>query len=113
MVSLLAKIKAARREGSFTAQIEMKESVIMSHLFPGSGGPELEHLPELVPSIHGAVEVALVERLAGVPLHILACTAQSGDGTSETQQLISSAANRLIGDVIQSRRRPLLGPSPG
>ena len=73
------------REGSFTAQIEMKESVTMSHLFPGSGGPQLEHLPELIPSIHGAVEVALVERLAGVPLHILPCTAQSGDGSSQTQ----------------------------
>ena len=24
-----------------------------------------------------------------------------------------SAANRLIGGVVQSRRRPLLGPSPG
>ena len=24
-----------------------------------------------------------------------------------------SAANRLIGKVVQSRRRPLLGPSPG
>ena len=24
-----------------------------------------------------------------------------------------SAANRLIGEVVQSRRRPLLGPSPG
>ena len=23
------------------------------------------------------------------------------------------AANRLIGEVVQSRRRPLLGPSPG
>ena len=26
---------------------------------------------------------------------------------------IGSAANRLIGEVVQSRRRPLLGPSPG
>ena len=26
---------------------------------------------------------------------------------------LRSAANRLIGEVIQSRRRPLLGPSPG
>ena len=26
--------------------------------------------------------------------------------------LKSSAANRLIGEVVQSRRRPLLGPSP-
>ena len=24
-----------------------------------------------------------------------------------------SATNRLIGEVVQSRRRPLLGPSPG
>ena len=27
--------------------------------------------------------------------------------------LQDSAANRLIGEVVQSRRRPLLGPSPG
>ena len=67
----------------------MKESVTMSHLFPGSGGPELEHLPELVPRVHGAVEVALVQRLAGIPLHILACTAQCGDTSRQTQQLIS------------------------
>ena len=26
---------------------------------------------------------------------------------------LDSAANRLIGEVVQSRRRPLLGPSPG
>ena len=25
----------------------------------------------------------------------------------------TSAANQLIGEVVQSRRRPLLGPSPG
>ena len=27
--------------------------------------------------------------------------------------IIISAASRLIGEVVQSRRRPLLGPSPG
>ena len=27
--------------------------------------------------------------------------------------VLDSAANRLIGEVVQSRRRPLLGPSPG
>ena len=27
--------------------------------------------------------------------------------------ILTSAANRLIGEVVQSRRRPLLGPSPG
>ena len=30
-----------------------------------------------------------------------------------TDSNITSAANRLIGEVVQSRRRPLLGPSPG
>ena len=29
------------------------------------------------------------------------------------EQIRISAANRLIGEVVQSRRRPLLGPSPG
>ena len=29
------------------------------------------------------------------------------------QVLLRSAANRLIGEIVQSRRRPLLGPSPG
>ena len=27
--------------------------------------------------------------------------------------VLTSAADRLIGEVLQSRRRPLLGPSPG
>ena len=29
-----------------------------------------------------------------------------------SENIITSAANRLIGEVVQSRRRPLLGPSP-
>ena len=34
--------------------------------------------------------------------------------TNQSQRsIITSAANRLIGEVEQSRRRPLLGPSPG
>ena len=31
----------------------------------------------------------------------------------EVERQQTSAANRLIGEVVQSRRRPLLGPSPG
>ena len=31
----------------------------------------------------------------------------------EPGMISGSAANRLIGEVVQSRRRPLLGPSPG
>ena len=33
--------------------------------------------------------------------------------TAASGTLLTSAANRLIGEVVQSRRRPLLGPSPG
>ena len=36
-----------------------------------------------------------------------------GAGRGEGGGLSGSAANRLIGEVVQSRRRPLLGPSPG
>ena len=38
------------------------------------------------------------------------------DPVRETEKMLTflgSAANRLIGEVVQSRRRPLLGPSPG
>ena len=31
----------------------------------------------------------------------------------DREQIRNSAANRLIGEVVQSRRRLLLGPSPG
>ena len=34
-------------------------------------------------------------------------------GQKEMRSLQVSAANRLIGEVVQSQRRPLLGPSPG
>ena len=34
-------------------------------------------------------------------------------GGAEGGEDLRSAANRLIGEVVQSRRRPLLGPSPG
>ena len=42
----------------------------------------------------------------------MACMLVYTSGTTG-QAVNSSAANRLIGEVVQSRRRPLLGPSPG
>ena len=36
-----------------------------------------------------------------------------GKDRSWSYAILASAANRLIGEVVQSRRRPLLGPSPG
>ena len=40
-------------------------------------------------------------------------TATSCPSDTRGTSLRSSAANRLIGEVVRSRRRPLLGPSPG
>ena len=42
-------------------------------------------------------------------------SAESAEDMGETDpvKIQASAANRLIGEVVQSRRRPLLGPSPG
>ena len=50
--------------------------------------------------------VTLRTRLVLVLEHLDTCNIQSVN-------INISAANRLIGDVVQSRRRPLLGPSPG
>ena len=40
------------------------------------------------------------------------CQMLDEEGDAEWR-IAGSAANRLIGEVVQSRRRPLLGPSPG
>ena len=37
----------------------------------------------------------------------------SSQPDEELDAILGSAANRLIGEVVQSRRRRLLGPSPG
>ena len=51
---------------------------------------------------------------------MLHCTFQSEDmqdsawaGLARLGMVFTSGANRLIGEVVQTRRRPLLGPSPG
>ena len=33
--------------------------------------------------------------------------------TEQREKIMNSAGNRLIGEVVQSQRRPLLGPSAG
>ena len=38
---------------------------------------------------------------------------RTGGGSRSIVSIPVSAANRLVGEVVQSRRRPLLGPSPG
>ena len=74
------------------------------------GGGQLEH---------GLVQTVQVAVLGGVDQH-------GGAGQRRVEpvvgqiltlsariEVMNSAANRLIGKVVQSRRRPLLGPAPG
>ena len=69
-------------------------------------------------------EAALVDRLKGnLTLAEVSCMIHLGDIKGvpvttlgldpEDVKTRTSAANRLIVEVVQSRRRPLLGPSPG
>ena len=85
-----------------------------------------EELARLLPA-----SVSLVKALNSLELEDLECdralvrdVAVAGDNpaarvlVASLVQLLyitidTSAANRLTGEVVQSRRRPLLGPSPG
>ena len=53
--------------------------------------------------------------IANSAFHSLMLTTRPLDPArpTEVKWVKDSAANRLIGEVVQSRRRPLLGPSPG
>ena len=68
-------------------------------------------------------EVAGEAAVASEALHQVVCVAEAdlhprpehglGEPLEAAVLLLVSAANRLISEVVQSRRRPLLGPSPG
>ena len=57
--------------------------------------------------------VAVLCHLPSVVGWQLVCLCWLVGNTEDDLRLQSSAANRLIGEVVQSRRRLLLGPSPG
>ena len=65
----------------------------------------------------GAFECGLIARVIIVKLIVLHCSytvlISAARDKVQSGMLINSAANRLIGEVVQSRKRPLLGPSPG
>ena len=44
---------------------------------------------------------------------VMGATVERAFSRETWTQIQISAVNRLIGEVVQSRRRPLLGPSPG
>ena len=74
--------------------------------FQRDGGTEAEVLTRDRRLVHRQYRLLLqVEQLVGreevAQLH--------GDAAGP----VVSVANRLVGEVVQSRRRPLLGPSPG
>ena len=67
---------------------------------------------ELVPVLSDeASPVAGVRTVAAAGAKLVEVDQLAADMKHHTVQI--SAANRLTGEVVQSRRRPLLGPSPG
>ena len=61
-----------------------------------------------------------IEDFEAMMKHVWCCVAEDArlgvwpqSGLRGEAGLQDSAANRLIGEVVQSRRRRLLGPSPG
>ena len=68
------------------------------------GGHPDEHL-ELGPVILLHLHLPLFSLALGVYA--------DGPESNLRKTVLISAAKRLIGEVVQSRRRPLLGPSPG
>ena len=76
------------------------------------GADNADGLQQLIPPAPGALGQQHA-RDDGA-LDIVHCTVHSADTYEiQTTDCAASAANRSIGEVVQSRRRPLLGPSPG
>ena len=71
----------------------------------------------IIISACGSMSRCRGQRRAGEQADISTFTAQLSDSVfitcSTAASSATSAANQLIGEVVQSRRRPLLGPSPG
>ena len=71
----------------------------------------------IIISACGSMSRCRGQRRAGEQADISTFTAQLSDSVfitcSSAASSATSAANQLIGEVVQSRRRPLLGPSPG
>ena len=77
------------------------------------------HLPAEAEPLQHVVEAGRGEEEAEVeagpaPGPGLRPRVETGEAApSQSEVSVVSSANRLIGEVVQSRRSPLLGPSPG
>ena len=70
---------------------------------------------DLVPELGAGADQLLLggqEGAEGGQLGLAQVPQQTGLDLAAVGSSLTSAANRLIGEVVQSRRRPLLGPSP-
>ena len=72
----------------------------------------IEETISYIQQLHARLASRMLDRDTRLTLdHIQ--EAERGAQLLEEEGPRTSAANRLIGEVVQSRRRPLLGPSPG
>ena len=71
---------------------------------------------DLVPELGAGADQLLLggeERAEGGQLGLAQVPQQTGLDLAAVGSSLTSAANRLICEVVQTRRRSLLGPSPG
>ena len=110
MKALVGAFNQARRPLVWAFSVIVKTDGSLYLLLPartqschaGGLGEEREESAELVAEMDTKIR-ELTEAVT--------CKDQELERLKETVRI--SAANRLIGEVVQSRRRPLLGPSPG
>ena len=102
-------------------QVRVPHARMSRSVWPCTAAPALRMLPPR-PSLAGHL-VPRWPSLAGhlVTLWLLQSVTVLGYRSTDPehitailgQTVLYSAANRLIGEVVQARKRPLLGPSPG
>ena len=100
---------SAAAPGPITAEHCVQCQPITAHLGPPVAPPRSICLLANLAQYAIEIEISKSEEDIGYLAPVLC----AGVGGEDRAHVLVSAANRLIGEVVQSRRRPLLGPSPG
>ena len=112
--STTKRMSGLENSGScFMNRIELEEENSNVYVaITGSNSMEVKIEKKLQESFHKKFFSRSSFLAAEVALYTMRTTAAMQCGICDVR-ISTSAANRLIGEVVQSRRRPLLGPSPG
>ena len=73
----------------------------------------IEETISYIQELHARLASRMLDRDTRLTLDHIQEAERGAQLLEEEEGTRTSAANRSIGEVVQSRRRPLLGPSPG